>query len=254
VTQRKEQQEPSMEEILSSIRRIIADESSAEEGAQDPAERDRDADELPQGFEDAADEDVLELTEVVREEGEVIELDRAMAQPQSIEPWPVAARAGEPDQHEPGPDEPDQHEPGPDEQDWASAGAAPAALARDPATSGWAGEEPTEHAARSPIDIQDDEMEEHQTAMQQKKKGIESLVSDRAAGAATGAFARLSQAVQRTPPELAIADEAGRSVEQFIEDMMRPMLQEWLDQNLPVLVERIVQKEIQKIARRAEEA
>ena len=255
MTQRKEQQEPSMEEILSSIRRIIADESSAEEGAQDPAERDRDADELPQGFEDAADEDVLELTEVVREEGEVIELDRAMAQPQSIEPWPVAARAGEPDQHEPGPDEPDQHEPGPDEQDWASAGAAPAALVRDPATSGWAGEEPsTEHAARSPIDIQDDEMEEHQTAMQQKKKGIESLVSDRAAGAATGAFARLSQAVQRTPPELAIADEAGRSVEQFIEDMMRPMLHDWLDQNLPVLVERIVQKEIQKIARRAEEA
>jgi uncharacterized protein len=255
VTQRKEpQQEPSMEEILSSIRRIIADESSAEEGAQDPAEGDRDADELPQGFEGEADEDVLELTEVVREDAEVIELDRTMAQPQSIEPWPVAASPGEPDQPEPGPDEPDQHEPGPDEQDWASAGAAPAALRRDPEASGWPVEEPpTEHTAQSPIDIQDDEMEEHQTAMQ-KKKGMESLVSDRAAGAATGAFAKLSQAVQRTPPELAIADEAGRSVEQFIEDMMRPMLHDWLDQNLPVLVERIVQKEIQKIARRAEEA
>ena len=255
MTQRKEpQQEPSMEEILSSIRRIIADEGSAEEGAQDPAGGDRDADELAQGFEDAADEDVLELTEVVREDGEVIELDRTMAQPQSIEPWPVAASPGEPDQPEPGPDEPDQPEPGPDEPDWASGGAVPAALRRDLATSGWAvAEPPTEHAAQSPTDIQDDEMEEHPTAMQ-NKKGIESLVSDRAAGAATGAFARLSQAVQRTPPELAIADDAGRTVEQFIEDMMRPLLHDWLDQNLPALVERIVQKEIQKISRRAEEA
>src|ERR1700754_1277092 len=108
-----------MEEILSSIRRIIADEGSAEEGAQDPAGRDSDADELPQGFEGDTDEDVLELTEVVREDAEVIELDRTMAQPQSIEPWAVAASADEPDQPEPGPDEPDQHEPLPDERDWA---------------------------------------------------------------------------------------------------------------------------------------
>jgi cell pole-organizing protein PopZ len=249
VTQRKEpQQEPSMEEILSSIRRIIADEASDEEGAQDPAGmrpegRDRDADELAQGLEDDPDDDVLELTEVVREEGEVIELDRTMAQPQSIEQRPVSASPGEPG----------QPEPGPDEQDRASAGDAPAALRRGPAMIGAAyTEQPTEHAAQS-SDIRDDEMEDHQTAMQ-KKNGNETLVSDRAAGAATGAFAKLSQAVQRTPPEVAIADDAGRTVEQFIEDMMRPMLRDWLDENLPALVERIVQKEIQKLARRAEDA
>ena len=102
------------------------------------------------------------------------------------------------------------------------------------------------------MDIRDDEMEDHQTAMQ-KRNGIETLVSDHAAGAATGAFAKLSQAVQRTPPEVAIADGDGRSVEQFVEDMMRPMLRDWLDENLPPMVERIVQKEIQKIVRRAED-
>jgi uncharacterized protein len=249
VTQRNEpQQEPSMEEILSSIRRIIADEASDEEGAQDaagmrPEGRDRDADELAQGLEDDPDDDVLELTEVVREEGEVIELDRIMAQPQSIEQRPGAASPGEPG----------QPEPDPNEQDRASAGDAPAALRRGPGSIGTAyAEQPTEHAAQS-SDIRDDEMEDHQTAMQ-KRNGIESLVSDRAAGAATGAFAKLSQAVQRTPPEVAIADDAGRTVEQFMEDIMRPMLRDWLDENLPALVERIVQKEIQKLARRAEDA
>jgi cell pole-organizing protein PopZ len=77
------------------------------------------------------------------------------------------------------------------------------------------------------------------------------LVSATAASAATGAFAKLSEAF-RTPPDEAIADGSGRSVEQFVEDMVRPMLKEWLDENLTPIVERLVQKEIQKIARRAE--
>ena len=78
------------------------------------------------------------------------------------------------------------------------------------------------------------------------------LISDNAATAATGAFAKLSRAYQRTPEEVSVADEAGRSVEQFIEDMIRPMLKEWLDENMPALVERLVEKEIQKLARRSE--
>jgi len=31
--------------------------------------------------------------------------------------------------------------------------------------------------------------------------------------------------------------------------MMRPMLKEWLDENLPALVERVVEKEIARISR-----
>ena len=34
--------------------------------------------------------------------------------------------------------------------------------------------------------------------------------------------------------------------------MIRPMLKEWLDENMPPLVERLVEKEIQKLARRSE--
>jgi hypothetical protein len=69
---------------------------------------------------------------------------------------------------------------------------------------------------------------------------------------ATGAFAKLSHAVQRTPEEVSVADGAGRTLEQFVEDIARPMLKEWLDEYLPAIVERLVQKEIQKISRRAE--
>jgi cell pole-organizing protein PopZ len=229
-----------MEEILSSIRRIIADETNEEEGQDAAGPRteglDRDAASPPV---DADEDDVLELTEVVRddgEDGEVIEIERAMAEPQSIEGHRLEAVLDQPAQDEPDPNARDQADPG-DE---------PVAL--------WPPAEPDadDHPAHPPINIRDEKMEDQQTAMQ-KNNGLESLVSDRAAGAATGAFAKLSQAVQRTPPELAIADASGRSVEQFVEDMMRPMLRDWLDENLPPMVERIVQKEIQKIVRRAED-
>ncbi|MGF9562042.1 DUF2497 domain-containing protein [Neorhizobium sp. JUb45] len=40
-----------------------------------------------------------------------------------------------------------------------------------------------------------------------------------------------------------------QSVEEIAQDMLRPMLQEWLDDNLPTLVERLVREEIERVAR-----
>ncbi|TCV60878.1 hypothetical protein EDE05_12443 [Neorhizobium sp. R1-B] len=40
-----------------------------------------------------------------------------------------------------------------------------------------------------------------------------------------------------------------RSLEDMAGDMLRPMLQEWLDDNLPTLVERLVREEIERVAR-----
>jgi cell pole-organizing protein PopZ len=42
-----------------------------------------------------------------------------------------------------------------------------------------------------------------------------------------------------------------RSFEELAEEMMRPMLQDWLDNNLPALVERLVREEIERVARGA---
>lgn len=40
-----------------------------------------------------------------------------------------------------------------------------------------------------------------------------------------------------------------RSLEEMASEMLRPMLQEWLDDNLPTLVERLVREEIERVAR-----
>lgn len=48
---------------------------------------------------------------------------------------------------------------------------------------------------------------------------------------------------------LAIDDAERRTLDQMAEDMLRPMLQEWLDDNLPTLVERLVREEIERVTR-----
>ena len=222
MTEPREQHEPSMEEILSSIRRIIADEEAEETHPEDDelgaaeAHADAlndDADALASAAEDDP-EDVLELTKVVRESGEVVDL--------KAEGDAYAARAGAPPPDAAG-----------DEVELA------------PLDAGGYQES---HNVTS-----DESKQEEPTAVEMKSAAIGAeLVSATAASAATGAFARLSEALHQTPPEESVADDSGRTVEQFVEDMIRPLLKEWLDQNLPPIVERLVQKEIQKIARRAE--
>ena len=42
------------------------------------------------------------------------------------------------------------------------------------------------------------------------------------------------------------------TLEDMVRTMLRPMLQEWLDRNLPYLIERLVKKEIDLMINRAE--
>jgi uncharacterized protein len=61
----------------------------------------------------------------------------------------------------------------------------------------------------------------------------------------------VSRQVARAFDDLAHAVEQGprRSFDEIAEAMLRPMLQEWLDDNLPTLVERLVREEIERVAR-----
>lgn len=61
----------------------------------------------------------------------------------------------------------------------------------------------------------------------------------------------VSEQVARSFGDLALAidSSARRSFDEIAEDMLRPMLQEWLDDNLPTLVERLVREEIERVAR-----
>jgi uncharacterized protein len=227
-TEPREQQEPSMEEILSSIRRIIADEETEDAHSDEDPELgaaearaealNEDADALAEAADDEPD-DVLELTRMVRESGEVVDLNAE-----------GAAR------HEP----PDQDDFGAE----ARTGGTDHELELAPS------DEPP--AAGPAANSQDHAMDEDQSAVGIKHATAEELVSSTAASAATGAFAKLTQALRPTPTEESVADDSGRTVEQFIEDMVRPMLKDWLDENMPPIIERMVEKEIKKISRRAE--
>ncbi len=46
-----------------------------------------------------------------------------------------------------------------------------------------------------------------------------------------------------------VLSDNARTLEDIVKDMMRPMLKNWLDENLPGMVERIVRAEIERVAR-----
>ena len=67
----------------------------------------------------------------------------------------------------------------------------------------------------------------------------ERLLSATTESLGTAAFATLERAVRM--------GRAGETLEDVVRNLLRPMLRGWIDQNLPGLVERMVQSEIQKI-------
>ncbi|HKU96069.1 MAG TPA: DUF2497 domain-containing protein, partial [Vineibacter sp.] len=65
----------------------------------------------------------------------------------------------------------------------------------------------------------------------------------------SSAMDRLARAVEAASPPVAPAAEpppaagsSGATLEDVVKDALRPMLQEWIDKNLPALVERIVER------------
>ena len=66
------------------------------------------------------------------------------------------------------------------------------------------------------------------------------LVSDEVSSIVTNAFGDLTHTILSSNP---------RTMENVVEDMLRPMLKAWLDQNLPIMVERLVRAEIERVSR-----
>lgn len=83
---------------------------------------------------------------------------------------------------------------------------------------------------------------------------IDSLFTTPAAEATTEAFTRLlgNIPVEREENKRLYAD--GRiTLEDIAKDLMRPMLRQWIDDHVPAMVERLVEKELEKLARQARE-
>ncbi|UZK66855.1 DUF2497 domain-containing protein [Sphingomonas sp. M1-B02] len=169
--------EPSMEEILSSIKRIIAEEGDAAVATRTrrsravPATARAARDEL----DDQGSDEVLELSEPVADEFPG-ERPRAMGAPTPPEPARAENLRAEP-----------SHDP----------------------------------VAKA-----------------------EPILSERATEATRGPLEALSRLIVR--PEVAGSD----TLEGMVRDMLKPMLREWLDSNLPQLVETMVAREISRITGR----
>lgn len=67
------------------------------------------------------------------------------------------------------------------------------------------------------------------------------LLEPATAAAVQGAMSRLSG--------VGTMAVGGQTVESVIRELLRPMLKDWLDENLPSLVERVVEKEVSRISR-----
>jgi len=187
-------QEPSMEEILASIRRIIADDDAAKPPPK-PAEPTKPAAPADTAGSDEMDAMLADLDENPAEPAhsppdEVLELTEAMAAPPP-EPAQPSFRRIEPDQdvvfHE-------------------------TAAAQPP---------PPPVAPRAPA-------------------ADSALLSTAASAAVHSAFGTLAHSVLAQNP---------RTLEDLVKEMLRPMLKAWLDDNLPVMVERMVRAEIERVSR-----
>ena len=72
----------------------------------------------------------------------------------------------------------------------------------------------------------------------------DSIVSPPSATAAAGALARLAGTLR-------IADTENQTVEGVVRELLKPMLKEWLDRNLPAIVDARVEAELERISRLA---
>lgn len=83
----------------------------------------------------------------------------------------------------------------------------------------------------------------------------DALVGESAAASAASAFAGLAASFKKPEPAPAATSDlpfvSGNTVEAMVGEMLRPLLKQWLDANLPGIVQDAVQKEVERIARSA---
>jgi cell pole-organizing protein PopZ len=90
--------------------------------------------------------------------------------------------------------------------------------------------QPAPSAALKPATVPDDAGDGRKTAILSESTGRQ----------VAAAFGELNEAFEAS---------RRRSFDEIAEELMRPMLQDWLDNNLPRLVEKLVREEIERVAR-----
>ena len=225
----KTEQDPSMEEILASIRRIISEDAAVDDS---PAE----GDDL---------DNVLELTQMVQEDGSTVDLSQS--EPTASSNAKTSSESVTEPEAEPDSEPEDNAVTNPDSGSKAKADEDPEP---EPAVEPGGEPDPKPEAAAE-IEGEPELKPEPESMPAPKGKR---LVSDASAEASVQSFSELSSALEpeeNSSPGLRVA-ESGRTVEDIVMELIKPMLREWLDNNLPPIVERLVKKEIRNLVRRSE--
>ncbi|MBI1620449.1 PopZ family protein [Aquamicrobium zhengzhouense] len=220
------QREPSMEEILASIRRIIEDSDSVRQPLEEATA------ELRVISQPMADADVRAASadiEAFREEFEEHADDPASAV-ETIQPTTQAM----------------VDQPIPEAEEVASV--ANVSASQEDVQQVTAPADGFVQVARDDSKVADVEATTVETApqtvaegeMDEKIEARPALISGATERQVAAAFGELSEA---------FAASRRRSFDEMAEEMLRPMLQDWLDNNLPTLVEKLVREEIERVAR-----
>lgn len=227
------QKEPTMEEILSSIRKIIADDDAP---AQDAAEANAITEEELDVFEDFDVQETASDDTVIESEEDVLAaISQSMDDASDDLDAAVADLVAE--------EEPFEFEVEEDSfETFASddfEGVEDFAEVED---SFEPVEEETPVLEAEPEPQPEPALEE-ETPMSAKPAPLTDTAT---VTAAAGALGKLLENVE-------FGEEAGgaTTIEGLVREMMRPMLKEWLDENLPGIVEKHVEAEVQRIARMA---
>lgn len=100
--------------------------------------------------------------------------------------------------------------------------------------------------AEPPAPIEADDVLELTVEVTPKRdEPVEEIVSTSVAEASRNALSAL--AAKKAAAQSAHLDIGNKTIEQLVAEMLRPMLKDWLDANLPDMVERMVAKEIARI-------
>ena len=97
-----------------------------------------------------------------------------------------------------------------------------------------------EVVAPQPEAVKSNASSDHRAPPVDQQQGGVQLVSLQTGEKVAAAFGEL---------DAAIAAGQRRSFDEIAEEMLRPMLTQWLDDNLPTLVERLVREEIERVSR-----
>jgi cell pole-organizing protein PopZ len=278
------QREPSMEEILASIRRIIEDSDTGRKPSGD-------AGDLLQDLEPAqADESAPDL-DIFRAE---LRGDPGVRKPIALAEVPVQQATAEPSSTH-------METPARLYPDWPSASAATAPTTLAEVSARVAAEQATVARVDAPATVRMPETTDTIVAdwrreiaaigeptkvttaisgkveIPRETESAAAIVEDElvaeASEPAPVQVGSIRQAASETPPArpAIVSEHTGRQVaaafgelsdafasrskktfDEMAEEMLRPMLQDWLDNNLPTLVERLVREEIERVARGAQ--